>query len=401
MSSLMYLLGVSGFTTIQSYLAIGLIGGGFTAIGSLQFMKKRKEQYYENLAEENKRIEIERKHLNLEQWTLEEETENIRLKKLELKKKQLENASWNEKEAIESIRISKEHARLIEQKKQDEIDASNLSKEKPNVILTFQYLKVPNKKALLWGYTKDGHPLWGYEVNYIIAGTTRMGKTRKLHVLLLNFLKNRQGIVFIVDLKGTDYILYDGVPGVVCRVTAIDHVAEAVMGFEKEYNRRKEIINAGYIDKMGKHRPYLDIEDYNQLNPDKPLKDFMLLVDEFADISDVYSTQQGVPVGCYAKIIELARKCGAMGGRIVMGTQRPSRDVIIGTLKNNCNLIGLTCLNEINSKIVIDVGGCEKLAKTEALGYFDTKLKKIYAYQISNADLINNTDQLKNNSNHH
>lgn len=354
--------------TWQTYLSFFTIGGGLIGYTALKTGHEMEKQKIEKMAEENKRIDTEKKYLANQTWSVEEEEKKVK--------------------------IEKEYEDLKLQKKVDEIEAANIAIEKCDFKLQYKGIKPPNLRALLLGFRKDGTPVWGEETNYIVAGTTRRGKTRKLHVLLLNFLANRQGDVYIVDLKGIDYTLYDGINHIKCRITDLKHVSEAVFAFKAEYERRQQIIAEGYTDEYGIKRSYLDIEDYNMRNPKTPLKDFMLLIDEFADISDMH-TKDGKPTGCYEVIIEMARKCAAMGGRIVMGTQRPDRNVIIGTLKNNCSLIGLGCLNETNSKIVIDVGGCEKLAKTEALAYVDTKLTKIFAYTISNKKLIEYTDKLK------
>lgn len=362
-----YFLGLVGAQGIKTYLQLATIGGGFATITAMRFYDERKAKQLEKKHKQNQEIEIE--------------------------KKAIANKDWSAEKEVAKVEIEQKHNDVMLNQKGKVVEAANLVNIKADK-KEYKAIKVPNMKALLLGHDKDGEPIWGLETNYIFAGTTRRGKTRKMHVLLLNFLANKQGDVYLVDLKGTDYTLYDGIPAIKCRITSIENVMQAVKGFMAEYTRRQQLINDGYTDKNGVLRPYLDIEDYNTLNPDNPLKDFMLFVDEFADISDVY-TKNERPIGCYAEIIEMARKCAAMGGRVVMGTQRPSKDVIIGTLKNNCNLIGMGCLNETNSRIVIDAPGCEDLAKTEALGYVDTKLTKIFAYDITNEKLIACTDKLK------
>lgn len=367
MNTLGYFVNLWGMNSIRGIMQLGILGSGMIAIGVMKWQDEHQMQQLEKMKKKNDEIET--------------------------KKKAIKNKDFTEEKEVEKAKIEAAHGNLLLRTKEKEVEADNLSTIKAEPI-AYSAIKVPCPKALLLGYNRQGEPIWGLETNYIFAGTTRRGKTRKLHTLLLNFLANKQGIVYLVDLKGTDYTLYEGIKAIQCRITDIDHVAEATKGFRAEFERRKQIIEEGYTDQEGIKRPYLDIEDYNDRNPKNPLKDFMLLVDEFADISDVY-TVKGVPVGCYAEIIEMARKCAAMGGRVVMGTQRPSKDVIIGTLKNNCALIGLGCLNETNSRIVIDAPGCENLAKTEALGYVDTKLEKIFAYTIDNEHLISYTDKLK------
>lgn len=366
--SITYLLGLVGMTGIKAYLQLGLIGGGVIAINALKFMDAQEEQELEKMNKNNREIDI--------------------------KLKALQNETIDFQAVAEQFRIEKEHAKVMLNQKEKVVEAAHMVTIKPNENIVYKGIKAPNMKSLLLGYRADGSPVWGTEVNYIIAGTTQQGKTRKMHVVLLNYLANRQGDVYIVDLKGTDYPMYEGIEAVKCRVSELKHVPEAVKAFKAEYERRKVIFNEGYTDKKGIHRTYLNVDDYNDRNPKNKLKQFMLFIDEFADISDSMTVREK-PIGSYEEIIEMARKCGALGGRVFMGTQRPSKDVIIGVLKNNCNLIGLACLNEINSKIVLDVPGCEDLKKTEALAYVDKELTKIFAYNIENQNLLNCTDALK------
>lgn len=368
LGTLAYFLNLVGVVGVKAYLQVAAIGGGVVLVSAMKYKDQLEEEKILDMKKKNEMIQIQRTALMNEGWSLEEEADNFR--------------------------IEKEHSKVILNQKEKVVEAAHMVTIKPSQVIVYAAVKARHPKALLLGHRADGTPIWGLETNYIFAGTTRMGKTRKMHTLLLNFLANRQGDVYIVDLKGNDYAMYEGILAVKCRVTELEKVAEAVKGFKEEYERRKAILDAGYTDEQGIFRTYIDVEDYNNRNPKNQLKDFMLFIDEFADISDTYTVREK-PIGCYKEIIEMARKCAALGGRVIMGTQRPSKDVIIGTLKNNCNLIGLACLNETNSKIVIDTAGCEDLKKTEALGYVDKELTKIFAYNLDDQKLLHCTDILK------
>lgn len=248
--------------------------------------------------------------------------------------------------------------------------------------------------GLLLGYDHESNPVWGHATNYIVAGTTGCGKSKKMQALLLNYIATKQGLVYICDLKRIDYKHFKGCKNVAMYIDDLEHVAEAVKAFQDEFNRRVKIFNDGYTDKKGIHREYMDMEDYNTRNKDK-MHEFMLFVDEYADISDTFQDRNKRPIGVYADIIQLARTCRAVGGRIVLGTQRPSCDVIIGTLKNNCEIVGMMCLNSNNSRIMIDTDGCEELNKREALVYKDNNLTKVFSYTLTNEMIMDMTDKLK------
>lgn len=297
-------------------------------------------------------------------------------------------------EARERAQVFKEMQRIDMEKKEKIIDCNHAIYDKAEPE-NYTGRKAPTRHSMLLGFDKDHNEVWGEAVNYIVAGTTGNGKSRKLHVLLLNWLANKQGMVIIIDLKKTDYKLFIGCKGVAMYIDELEQVTQAVKAFEEEYNRRIAIIEKGYTDENGIVRQYIDVEDYNKRNPDNKLADFLLLIDEYADIADVYKDRMGRPTGVYADLIKLARKCRAVGGRIILGTQRPSVDVIIGTLKNNTEIIAMGCLNEINSKIMLDVPGAEELEKREALMYVGNKLTKVFSYGLDDQMLLDLTDKLK------
>ena len=360
-SSILWLLNTAGVNSIG-------IGGvacisGICALGAtackLQFDSIRAEQKQERVKE------------NFE--------------KMESKKKEIAVNLFNEDQYKQNEQVKLNYDQMIVNKKDKELKDYRLV-ETNAMRLDYKGIKVDNYKQLLLGYNADSSPNWGLETNYIITGTTRCGKTRKNHVLLLNYLANKQGIVWIGDLKMTDFKLLKGKKNVIGYVNNIENIKEIVSGFEAEFVRRQEIIDDGN---------YIDIDDYNRQNQDNQMRSFMLYIEEFANLSDSYRDKNGKPIGVYADIIRLARTVGYCGGRIILTTQRASVDVIIGTLKNNCSLIGMKCLNETNSKISIDSEGCERLKKSEALTVIDGNLTKIFSYNITDEMLREFTSKLK------
>ena len=361
MSSLLWLLNTVGLSSIGPAGIISITGmaGIGCAAAKMQF---------DSIREQEKKEKIEKE-----------------FEKMNIKKKKVDIDLFNEEQYKTNETIKKDYEQMQVDKKDKELKEYDLVEKQCTANLNYKGIKVESYKQLLLGHDEKSNPVWGYDTNYIVAGTTGSGKTRKLYPILLNYLANQQGIVYICDLKGTDFKMFKGKRHVVTYIDELENVAEAVKGFEDEYNRRKELFNESNC---------IDIDDYNSKHDDK-LRGFMLLIDEYADISDCYQDKNKRPVGVYKDIIQLARKCRAFGGRIVLGTQRPSVDVVCGTLKNNCTILGMRCINSLNSKIMVDTEGCERLSKTESLTVIDGMLTKLFAYKVTDPILRDYISKLK------
>lgn len=361
MSSVLWLLSSVGVTSIGPVgiaSIAGMVGLGATAF-KVQFDAIREQQKKEKIEKE--------------------------FEKMNLKKKAIDTDLFNEPQYKKNEIIKKDYDQMQVDKKDRELKDYNLVEKTCSTNLDYKGIKVEKYNQLLLGHDEKGNPVWGYDTNYIIAGTTGAGKTRKIYPLALNYLANQQGTLYICDLKGTDFKMFKGKRHVITYIDELDNVSEAVKGFEDEYNRRKELFN---------NKNCIDIDDYNNKHEVK-LRQFMLLIDEYADISDSYQDRNKRPIGVYKDIIQLARKCRAFGGRIILGTQRPSVDVVCGTLKNNCTILGMRCINGLNSKIMVDTEGCERLSKTESLTVIDGTLTKLFAYKVTDSILREYISKLK------
>lgn len=361
MSSILWLLSTIGISSIgpAGIISITGIAGIGVAAAKMQFDSIREQEKNEKIAKE--------------------------FEKMDLKKKKVDTDLFNEEQYKTNETIKKDYEQMQVDKKERELNEYDLVEKQCTTNLNYIGIKVDGYKQLLLGHDEKGNPVWGDDTNYIVAGTTGAGKTRKLYPLVLNYLANQQGVVYICDLKGTDFKMFRSKKYVATYIDELENVAEAVKGFEEEYNRRKDLFN---------EENCIDIDDYNSKHKEQ-LRGFMLLIDEYADISDSYQDKNKRPVGVYKDIIRLARKCRAFGGRIILGTQRPSVDVVCGTLKNNCTILGMRCINGLNSKIMIDAEGCERLSKTESLTVIDGMLTKLFAYKVTDSILRDYIGKLK------
>ena len=366
-SNLAYLANLFGINNLRSMMQLGVMSTGFIALSIMKWKDGIKIKELEDMQKVNLKVKTQKEYLLNKDFNLREEE-----RKAEIVKEFNDNEVKRKERTNEALKVADLTANTVD----------------------YKGLRPPNRHSMLMGYNYKYEPIWCEDYNIIVTGVPGSGKSRLLHVLILNLLANRQGDIYLIDLKRTDYKLYKGIPAIKSYICELERVKEALEAFRAEYERRIALVEAGYTDENGILREYIDIADYNDKNPNDIQKDFFLIIDEFADISDKFTNKQG-PFGVYADIIQMARTYRAMGGRIILGTQRPSCDVIIGTLKNNTNLCGLKTLNERNSIIVIDEPGCEKLEKRQALMHLNMELVKIFTYNLSNEQIVEYTDRLK------
>ncbi|MBR1985177.1 MAG: DNA translocase FtsK, partial [Clostridia bacterium] len=191
----------------------------------------------------------------------------------------------------------------------------------------------------------------------LVAGSTNSGKSVCLNTVIISLLYRLspdEVKLVLIDPKRVEFSLFNGIPHLLT-----PHVI----------NDSSKAVNAlNYaVDEM--ERRYLtfettktrNIQEYNQLpdivNKSKPKMSYIVvIIDELADLMMV--TKKEVE----EKIARLAQKARAAGIHLILATQRPSVDVITGTIKNNFpSRISFSLMSFADSKTVLDMGGAEKL----------------------------------------
>ena len=167
----------------------------------------------------------------------------------------------------------------------------------------------------------------------LVAGTTGSGKSVCLHSMILS-------ILYHATPDEVQFILVDP-------KKAAGALNWAVIEMEKRY---------ALLGEEGAR----DIDGYNELvknDPDKkPMSRIVIVIDELADLMMVARDE------VETSICRIAQKARAAGMHLVIGTQRPSVDVVTGLIKANIpSRIALNVASQVDSRTMIDTAGAEKL----------------------------------------
>ena len=189
----------------------------------------------------------------------------------------------------------------------------------------------------------------------LIAGATGQGKSVCINSLIISLLyKARPDEVklILIDPKKVELNIYNGIPHLLVPVVFEPKKAAGSLHWAvQEMERRFELIEAQNVR---------NIAQYNAAVADDPHKEklpqVVIIIDELADL------MMSAPDDVETSICRLAQKARAAGMHLIIGTQRPSVDVITGLIKANIpSRIAFTVSSQIDSRTIIDTQGAEKL----------------------------------------
>ena len=194
-------------------------------------------------------------------------------------------------------------------------------------------------------------------VHMLVAGSTGSGKSIFLHSLILSLMYKcspRQLRFIMIDPKRVEFTNYSGMPHMMLpnAVTECDKAINALTWAVKEMDRRYRLFQVHSVQ---------NIEGFNHSdavknNQEEFMPYIVFVIDELADLMMVGKRD------VEEKIQRLAQLGRASGIHMVIATQRPSVDVITGTIKNNLpTRVAFSLGSAVDSKTILDEGGAEKL----------------------------------------
>jgi len=218
----------------------------------------------------------------------------------------------------------------------------------------------------------------------LIAGTTGSGKSVCINTIILSLLYRHtpdKCKFILIDPKMLELSTYEGIPHLLCPVITEAKKAASVLGWVvKEMESRYRLMTKEGVR---------NIDGYNAKHK-LPMPYIVVVVDEMSDLMLV----AGKEIENY--IQKLSQMARAAGIHIIMATQRPSVDVITGTIKANFpTRISFQVTSKIDSRTILGEQGAEQLLGKGDMLYMSSanRIVRIHAPFVSDNEIekINNS----------
>lgn len=227
----------------------------------------------------------------------------------------------------------------------------------------------------------------------LIAGATGTGKSVCINSIIVSLLykaKPDEVKLILVDPKMVEFSVYKGIPHLLIPVVTDPKKAAGALSWAvtEMLSRYQMFTEKGVRDFKGFNA--------NLEEGEKPLPQIVIIIDELADL------MMASPKEVEDSVMRLAQMARAAGMHLIIATQRPSADVITGTIKANIpSRIALAVSSGINSRIILDELGAESLlGKGDML--FDPlgapKAQRIQGCFVSDTEVESVVEALKQNN---
>jgi len=266
------------------------------------------------------------------------------------------------------------------------------------LIDTMQFKTAKSRVTVALGMDVAGAPIFldiAKMPHLLIAGATGMGKSVCINSMIVSLLYKAtpdEVKLILIDPKKVELSIYNGLPHLLVPVvTEPKKAAGSLHWAVTEMDRRFEL-----IEEVGVR----DVASYNRITKQDPEKEFLpqivIVIDELADL------MMTAPKDVEESICRLAQKARAAGMHLVIGTQRPSVDVVTGLIKANVpSRIAFTMASQVDSRTIIDIAGAEKLIGRGDMLYAPVGLSKPVRVQgsfVSEDEIEKIIDFIKNTS---
>ncbi len=197
----------------------------------------------------------------------------------------------------------------------------------------------------------------------LVAGTTGSGKSVGVNTFIMSFLYNMtpEEVKFImIDPKGNEFNIYEGIPHLLLPVVVdAKKAALALKWAVDEMENRFRTLAENMVRDINSYNEKVENVNKNLKNPEDGLKKMpyiVVVIDEFADLMTVAGKDVEIAV------MRIAQKARAAGIHLIIATQRPTRDVITGTIKANLPVrIAFRVASGLDSRTILDTSGAEML----------------------------------------
>ena len=222
----------------------------------------------------------------------------------------------------------------------------------------------------------------------LVAGSTGTGKSVFINTMICSLLFRytpQQLKLILVDPKMVELAAYEGIPHLLLPVVIDSRKAALALRWAvEEMERRYTLMHQLGVRQIDAYNDRLaELGTESEETPFMPY--IVVVVDEYADLMAV------VPKDVELSIARLAQKARASGIHLVLATQRPSTDVVTGTIKANFpSRLSFRVASSVDSKTILDRTGADRLLGNGDMLFHSagfTTLKRIQGAYISDSDL--------------
>ena len=260
------------------------------------------------------------------------------------------------------------------------------------IISSKEFRKKDIKLPIALGKSISGTPIIGDLASMphlLIAGTTGSGKSVCINTIILSLLykltPNKCKFI-LIDPKMLELSTYERIPHLLCPVITEPKRAASVLGWVvKEMESRYRLMTKEGVR---------NIDGYNEKHS-LPMPYIVVIVDEMSDLMLV----AGKEIENY--IQKLSQMARAAGIHIIMATQRPSVDVITGTIKANFpTRISFQVTSKIDSRTILGEQGAEQLLGKGDMLYMTSanRIVRIHGPFVSEKEIEKVNDFLRSQS---
>lgn len=202
----------------------------------------------------------------------------------------------------------------------------------------------------------------------LVAGATGQGKSVGINAILVSLLykKHPSELKFVmVDPKKVELTLYNIIEKHYLAklpneeepiITDVKKVVDTLNSLCIEMDNRYELLKAAQVRNLKEYNVKFKGRRLNPNEGHRFLPYIVLVIDEFADLIMTAGKEVELPI---ARIAQLAR---AVGIHVIIATQRPSVNIITGTIKANFPArLAFRVSSKIDSRTILDTGGAEQL----------------------------------------
>ncbi|MFT5832285.1 MAG: S-DNA-T family DNA segregation ATPase FtsK/SpoIIIE [Candidatus Paceibacteria bacterium] len=243
-----------------------------------------------------------------------------------------------------------------------------------SMLATPEYADSPHPLIVALGKDVTGHAHFSNIAKMphgLIAGTTGSGKSVTIQNIIISLLMRNspeQLRFILVDPKRVELTLYNKVPHLLTPVITDAKKAIRALGWAvKEMERRYDILQSESVQNIASYHKNVygpAKAEWVEAGEDPETRDglpealpyIVIILDELNDLMQAY------PRELEGMIVRLAQMSRAIGIHLILATQRPSVNVITGTIKANVpTRVAMAVASQIDSRTIIDQVGAEQL----------------------------------------